>query len=102
MVYSYIRFIFRTLLATIYEKFCPGPPLEKILGAPLVLNPAIQTGTQTEIGRTGAAADGLTNRKPRTAASPDGGQCGPRLTRAGDSCGGHKRVSGGSRRLDCS
>ena len=27
--------MFRTLLATIYENFCSGPPLEKILGAPL-------------------------------------------------------------------
>ena len=32
---AYERFIFRTLLATIYENFCSGPPLEKILGAPL-------------------------------------------------------------------
>ena len=30
--------IFRTLLATIYENFYPGPPLEKILGAPLASN----------------------------------------------------------------
>ena len=32
---AYVRFIFRTLLATIHENFCPGLPLEKILGAPL-------------------------------------------------------------------
>ena len=31
----HIKFIFRTSLATIYENFCSGPPLEKILGAPL-------------------------------------------------------------------
>ena len=34
---AYEIFIFRTLLATIYENFCSGPPLEKILGAPLSL-----------------------------------------------------------------
>ena len=28
-------FIFRTLLATIYEHFCSGPPLTKILSATL-------------------------------------------------------------------
>ena len=26
----------RALLATIHENFCSGPPLEKILGAPLI------------------------------------------------------------------
>ena len=30
-----VTFIFLTVLATIYENFCSGPPLEKILGAPL-------------------------------------------------------------------
>ena len=33
--FTYVRLIFRTLLATIYKNFCSGPPLEKILGAPL-------------------------------------------------------------------
>ena len=32
---DYVGFIFRTLLATIYENFCSGSPLMKILGAPL-------------------------------------------------------------------
>ena len=31
-----VRLIFRTLLATTYENFCWGPPLEKILGVALV------------------------------------------------------------------
>ena len=31
-----VRFIFLAVLATIYENFCSVPPLEKILGAPLV------------------------------------------------------------------
>ena len=35
MVMSLRKVYFRTLLATIYENFCSGPPLEKILGAPL-------------------------------------------------------------------
>ena len=37
MANNLLRFIFRTLLATIYEFFCSGPPLEKIMGAPLVM-----------------------------------------------------------------
>ena len=35
MVKSLRNIFFRTLLATIYENFCSGPPLEKTLGAPL-------------------------------------------------------------------
>ena len=35
---AYAGFIFRTLLATTNENFCLIPPLEKILGAPLLLS----------------------------------------------------------------
>ena len=37
MVKSLRKVYFCTLLATIYENFCSGPPLEKILDAPLIL-----------------------------------------------------------------
>ena len=35
MVKSLRKVYFLTLLAIIYENFCSGPPLEKILGEPL-------------------------------------------------------------------
>ena len=54
---AYVRFIFRNLLANIYENFCSGPPLESILSAPLLAATHLCFGNDSIVAPGEASVD---------------------------------------------